>query len=172
MVGPVDETRDLPLDKGTRSTGSAEMPLKLDIVTIEKQAFSGDVDMVIAPGAEGELGILPRHAALITALSEGELRFKQGEEEHVFAIGGGYLEVLDDVVTVLADSAERAAEIDIARAEEARARAERMLKEGPADPVDRKIIEGALRRSKVRLRVARKRRAYPTPGVPPESGLT
>jgi F-type H+-transporting ATPase subunit epsilon len=134
------------------------MPLKLDIVTIERQVFSDEVDMVIAPGAEGELGILPQHASLITALNPGELRIKRGPEEQVFAIGGGYLEVLSNQVTVLADSAERADEIDIARAEEARTRAERLLEEGPSDPVDRSMIEGALRRSRVRLKVARKRR--------------
>ena len=146
------------------------MPLKLDIVTIERLAFSGEVDIVVVPGVEGELGILPRHAALITALSEGELRFRQGTEEYSFAIGGGYLEVLDNEVTVLADSAEHAAEIDVARAEEARARAERLLREGPSDPVDRSMIEGALRRSKVRLKVARRRRRFPpAPGAPPES---
>jgi len=146
------------------------MPLKLDIVTIERLAFSGDVDIVIAPGIQGELGILPRHAPLITALREGELRFRQGAEEHSFAIGGGYLEVLDNQVTVLADSAEQAAEIDLGRAEAARARAERLLQEGPTDPVDRSMIEGALRRSKVRLKVARKRRRFPpSPGAPPES---
>ncbi len=145
------------------------MPLRLDIVTIERLAFSGDVDIVIAPGVQGEMGILPRHAPLITALNAGELVFKQGDEEQVFAIGGGYLEVLDDRVTVLADSAEHAAEIDVARAEAARERAERLLKEGPADPVDRQMIEGALRRSRVRLKVARKRRRYPpSPGATPE----
>ena len=133
------------------------MPLQLDIVTIERQVFSDQVDMVIAPGVEGELGILPQHASLITALSEGELRVKQGPEEHSFAIGGGYLEVLKDQVTVLADTAEQAEEIDIARAQEARARAERLLEQGPTDPIDRSAIEGALRRSRVRLKVARRR---------------
>lgn len=143
------------------------MPLVLDIVTVERQVLSEEVDMVIAPGIEGELGILPRHAPLITALAEGELRVKQGEDESAFAIGGGYLEVLDDHITVLADSAEHAAEIDIARAEEARERAERLLAEGPSDPVDRKVIEGALRRSRVRLKVARKRRRSTLPDISP-----
>jgi F-type H+-transporting ATPase subunit epsilon len=137
------------------------MPLKLDIVTIERQVFSDDVDIVIAPGVEGELGILPQHAPLITALKEGELRIKQGPEEQSFAIGGGYLEVLNNQVTVLADSAEHAGEIDVARAGAARARAERLLAEGPPDPVDRSMIEGALRRSRVRLKVARRRRRFP-----------
>ncbi len=143
------------------------MPLVLDIVTVERQVLSEDVDMVIAPGVEGELGILPRHAPLITALAEGELRIKQGDDERTFAIGGGYLEVLDDQITVLADSAEYAEEIDIARAEEARERAERLLAEGPTDPVDRQVIEGALRRSKVRLKVARRRRRPTLPDLSP-----
>jgi F-type H+-transporting ATPase subunit epsilon len=133
------------------------MPLQLDIVTIERQVFSDRVDMVIAPGVEGELGILPQHASLITALTEGELRVKQGPEEQSFAIGGGYLEVLKDRVTVLADTAEQAEEIDVARAQEARARAERLLEQRPMDLIDRSAIEGALRRSRVRLKVARRR---------------
>ena len=143
------------------------MPLVLDIVTVERQVLSEEVDMVIAPGVQGELGILPRHAPLITALSEGELRIKQGEDERIFAIGGGYLEVLNDQITVLADSAEYAEEIDIARAEEARERAERLLAEGPADPVSRQVIEGALRRSRVRIKVARKRRRSTLPDLSP-----
>lgn len=145
------------------------MALKLDIVTIEREIFSGEVDMVIAPGVEGELGILPRHAPLITALSEGELRFRRASEEQSFAIGGGYLEVLGSQVTVLADSAEHAAEIDVTRAEAARERAERLLKEGPTDPVDRSMIVGALQRSRVRLKVARKRRRRPPRPPAPES---
>ncbi len=147
------------------------MPLRLDIVTIERLAFSGEVDMVVAPGVQGEFGILPRHAPLITSLSPGELRFKQGDVETLFAVGGGYLEVVGDQVTVLADSAEQAVEIDLERAEAARERAERLLAEGPTDPLDRRAIEGALRRSRVRLKVARKRRRYtPTrePGEPTE----
>jgi F-type H+-transporting ATPase subunit epsilon len=145
------------------------MPLKLDIVTIERRVFSGDVDMVIAPGVEGEFGILPSHAPLISALQEGELRVKSGAETQIFAIGGGYLEVLENTVTVLADTAENAAEIDIARAEAARERAEQLLKHGPTDAVDRSLIEGALRRSKVRLKVARKRRRFPPSGAPRDS---
>ena len=145
------------------------MTLRLDIVTIERIAFSGDVDIVIAPGVQGELGILPQHAPLITALEVGELRFKQGDQEQGFAIGGGYLEVLNNQVTVLADSAEQADEIDLARAEAARERAEHLLKEGPTDPVDRAVIEGALRRSRVRLKVGRKRRRYTPTGREPEA---
>jgi F-type H+-transporting ATPase subunit epsilon len=141
------------------------MAMRLDIVTIERRVFSGDVDMVVAPGIEGELGILPSHAPLITVLAPGVLRITQDEAQEVFAIGGGYLEVLDNRVTVLADTAEHSSEIDIARADEARERAERLLREGAPDTVDRSRIEGALRRSRVRLKVARRRRAgTPRPG--------
>ncbi len=133
------------------------MPLRLDIVTAERNVYSDDVDMVTAPGIEGELGILPRHAPLMTALQPGELRIRKGDEIEFFAIGGGFMEVRPDRVIVLADSAERADEIDIERAEAARQRAEKMLKEGvPEGQIE--VIEGALRRSRVRLKVARRRR--------------
>jgi F-type H+-transporting ATPase subunit epsilon len=131
--------------------------LRLDIVTIERAVTSDEVDMVIVPGVMGTLGILPHHAPLVTALEAGELRVKKGEEEERFAISGGFVEVLPDRVIVLADTAEQADEIDIARAEAARERAERLLKEGPP-PEELARIEGALRRSRVRLHVARRRR--------------
>src|SRR3972149_7955119 len=97
--------------------------LNLDIVTAERVVFSQEVDSVVAPGIEGELGILPKHAPLLTALNLGELRIKTGGEEITMAIGGGFLEVMPDKVVVLADSAERAEEIDLARAQEAQRRA-------------------------------------------------
>jgi len=139
------------------------MPIKLEIVTVERLVFSGDVDFVSAPGVMGTLGILPKHAPLMTALDVGELRFKRGDEEESFAIGGGFMEVLPDRVIVLADTAERAEEIDLERAEAARQRAEKLLKERPPG-VDVTAIEGALRRSRVRLKVGRRRRKrqYPT----------
>jgi F-type H+-transporting ATPase subunit epsilon len=136
--------------------------IKCDIVTVERLVYSDEVDMVIAPGIMGTLGILPKHAPLITALEEGELRLKKGEEEEQFAVTGGYMEVCPDRVIIMADAAERAAEIDEARAEAARQRAEQLLKEKPPD-VDRAAIEGALRRSRVRLKVARKRRRRTRP---------
>jgi F-type H+-transporting ATPase subunit epsilon len=131
--------------------------IKCDIVTVERLVYSDEVDMVVAPGTMGTLGILPKHTPLITALEAGELRLKKGEEEERFAVGGGYMEVRPDWVIVMADTAERADEIDEARAEAARQRAEQLLKERPPD-MDRAAIEGALRRSRVRLKVARKRR--------------
>jgi F-type H+-transporting ATPase subunit epsilon len=136
--------------------------IKCDIVTVERLVYSDEVDMVIAPGIMGTLGILPKHAPLITALEEGELRLKKGEEEERFAVTGGYMEVCPDRVIIMADAAERAEEIDEARAEAARQRAEQLLKEKPPD-VDRAAIEGALRRSRVRLKVARRRRRRTRP---------
>ena len=143
------------------------MPLKLEIVTQERRVYlADDVEMVIAPGSEGELGILPRHAPLITSLEEGVMRVKRaGGREEVLAIHGGFMEVLPDQVTVLADAAERAEEIDLARAEEARQRAEELMKQRREDKVDYAHAGTALRRSLVRLRAAegRRRRATPTP---------
>lgn len=138
------------------------MPVLCEIVTQERLVFSEEVDMVVAPGIEGELGILPNHSPLLTTLKIGELRIRKGGAEEYFAIGGGVLEVRPDKVTVLADVAERAGEIDIARAEEARQRAEEFMEEGPVgehiDPAAMAEITEALRRSQVRLKVARRRR--------------
>jgi len=133
-------------------------PIKLDIVTAEKSIFSEDVDMVIAPGVQGQLGILPHHTPLMTMLEPGELVIKKGGEEIYLAISGGFLEVRPDRVIVLADSAERAEEIDIARAEEARNRAQKRLEERYTPGVDAARAEAALRRSLIRLRIAEKRR--------------
>ena len=139
------------------------MPIKLEIVTVEGLLYSGDVDLVSAPGVMGTLGILPKHTALLTALEPGELRFIKGGEEESFAVGGGFLEVLPDRVIVLADTAERAEEIDLERAEAAGQRAEKLLKERPPE-VDMTVIEGSLRRSHIRLKVGRRRRKRPFPG--------
>jgi F-type H+-transporting ATPase subunit epsilon len=142
------------------------MPIRCEIVTQERLLYSEDVDMVIAPGSDGELGILPHHAPLLTALAFGELRLKRGGGEESFAIGGGILEVTPGKVTVLADSAERADEIDLARAEEARKRAEEMLTAGPpADEDSLAALDTALRRSNIRLKVARKRGGRGRPGA-------
>ena len=135
------------------------MTIKVQIITQEREVYNDEVDIVVAPGVEGEMGILPNHAPLISTLNYGELRLrKDGVEEH-FAIGGGVLEVRPDKVIVLADSAETADDIDIARAEEARQRAADYMREGPpTDPAAYAQLEAALRRSDVRLRVAKRRR--------------
>ena len=133
------------------------MTIKLDIVTAEQLVFSDDVDIVVAPGIDGELAVLPHHAPLMTMLQPGELRVRKGGEEIFMAITGGFLEVRPDRVTVLADAAERAEDIDAARAEEAKRRAEERLS-GKISETDTARAEAALRRSLLRLRVAEKRR--------------
>jgi F-type H+-transporting ATPase subunit epsilon len=133
------------------------MAIRLDIVTAEQLVFSDDVDIVVAPGIDGEMAILPRHAPLMTMLQPGELRVRKGGEETFMAITGGFLEVRPDRVTILADAAERAEEIDAARAEEAKRRAEERLS-GKISETDMVRAEAALRRSLLRLRIAEKRR--------------
>jgi F-type H+-transporting ATPase subunit epsilon len=132
------------------------MPLHLEIVTPEKRAFAGDVDEVIVPGTEGELGILPHHAPLMTILQAGELVVRKGGRDESLAISGGFLEVRPDRVIILADSAERAEEIDIARAEAARKRAEERLRGMTPGTVDETRAEAALRRAVARIAVADK----------------
>ena len=138
------------------------MPIRCDVVSVERIVFSDDVDMVLAPGIEGELGILPHHAPLMTALVPGEIVIrKTGQEDVLMAVGGGFMEVRPDRVTILADSAERAEEIDVARAEAARQSAQQLLSGRPSG-VDIVRAENALRRSQIRLKVARRRR----PSIP------
>ena len=132
--------------------------IRLDIVTAEGAVFSEDVDGVIAPGVEGQLGILPHHAPLMTTLRAGELRVKKGREEFSLAISGGFLEVRPDRVIVLADAAERAGEIDVARAEEAKRRAQERLSDRRVTELDEARAEAALHRSLARLKVAEARR--------------
>ena len=132
--------------------------LRLDIVTAERAVYSDEVDMVIASGVLGQLGILPRHAPLMTMLEPGELIAKKGSDEFGLVVSGGFLEVRPDRVIVLADTAERVEEIDIARAEEAKRRAEKHLVEKHAPGVDAARAEAALRSSLIRLKVVRRRR--------------
>jgi F-type H+-transporting ATPase subunit epsilon len=135
------------------------MSLNLEIVTVERLLYSDDVDMVVAPGIEGVLGILPNHTPLLTALDHGELIVrKEGEEELFFAVSGGYMDVQPHKVTVLADAAERADEISLERAREARDRAQRVIEAGGLSMDDLIRAEAALRRALVRLKVGQKRR--------------
>ncbi len=145
------------------------MPLQVDVVTIERQVYrADDVDMVIAPGIEGELGILARHEPVVTALKEGALQIVRGNARDVLAIGGGFLEVSHSRVVILADAAEHAEEIDVARAEAARRRAEQAVKDAPRHEDAEEALH-AMRRAAVRLDVAKKarRRAAdrPMPGA-------
>lgn len=133
------------------------MGIKLEVVTAEKVIFSDEVDIVVAPGESGQLGILPHHAPLMTILQPGELVARKGGEEYSLVITGGFLEARPDRVIVLADAAERAGEIDAARAEAAKIRAQEKLKAHPA-PADAAVAEAALRRALARLRVVEKRK--------------
>jgi len=128
--------------------------IRLDIVTAERMVHSDDVDLVVAPGSEGQLGILPHHTPLMTTLLPGEVRIKKGNEELLLAITGGFLEVRPDRVVILADAAERAEEIDVDRAEAARKRAQERLLQQRELGIDGARAEAALRRSLARLRVA------------------
>ena len=140
--------------------------LKLEIVTAERLVYSDEVDIVVAPGIEGQLGILPHHAPLVTMLQAGEVLFRKGGEETVMAVSGGFLEVRPDRVLILADAAERVEEIDIERAEAAKRRAEEQLAARPAD-LDASRAQAALQRSIARLKVAERvrRRRMPRPGA-------
>ena len=130
--------------------------LKVDIVTAERVVYSEDVEAVIAPGIEGQLGILPHHAPLMTILQAGELVVRRGGQEDIMAITGGFLEVRPDRVIILADAAERAEEIDIERAEAAKKRAEERICARGAPGFDPARCEASLRRAMTRLTVAEK----------------
>ncbi len=146
------------------------MPIRCEVVSVERLVYDDDVDMVLAPGIEGQLGILPQHAALMTALAPGEVVIrKAGQEELHLAVGGGFLEIRPDRITILADTAEKAEEIDIERAEAARVRAQQRISEHPAD-VDIRRAEYALKRSQIRLKVANRSRRTMPPRPGPGGG--
>jgi F-type H+-transporting ATPase subunit epsilon len=139
--------------------------IRLDFVSQDHAVFSGDVWEIIAPGSEGQLGILPKHAPLMTILTPGEVIVKrEGQEDLYFVVSGGWMEVRPDKVTILARTAELPEEIDVDRAEAARARAEQLLAEG-APREELPGIEMALKRSRIRLKVGR-RRGWRPDGTP------
>jgi len=137
--------------------------LRLEIITAERHVFADDVNAVVAPGIEGQLGILPHHAPLMTILQSGELLIRKDNEETYMALTGGFLEVRPDKAIILADTCERVEEIDVSRAEAAKSRAEELL-QGRPPKLDSARAEAALRRSLIRLRVAERRRRRPKPG--------
>jgi F-type H+-transporting ATPase subunit epsilon len=144
------------------------MPLTVEIVTAERSALSEEgVDEVVVPGIDGELSVLPMHAPLLTMIKPGVMLIKRGNDETEMAITGGFLEVRDDRVTILADAAERADEIDVTRAEDARRRAEAQLERREAD-VDLVRAAAELQKALIRLKVAerRRRRSGTRPGPP------
>jgi F-type H+-transporting ATPase subunit epsilon len=131
--------------------------LEVEIVTGERLILREEsVDMVVAPGGAGALGILPQHAPLVTTLAYGELRIKKGSEEQSILVYGGFMEVAEDKVLVLADSAERAEEVDVERAENARRRAESSIANRQST-MDLEEAQASLRRANLRLRVGQRR---------------
>jgi len=135
------------------------MPIRCEIVSQDRTIFEGEADIVVLPGREGEMGILPNHAPLLTTLSFGVIRVRLDDKEDVYTVSGGIAEVQPDIVIILADSAENIAEIDENRAEAARERAEKYLAEGPPPDTDAYLrMEAALRRSKLRLDAVRRYR--------------
>ncbi len=135
------------------------MPIRVEIVSQDRMVYEGDADVVVVPGVEGEMGILPKHAPLLSTLRFGILKVRYEGEELDFAIAGGVVEVQPDLITILADVAENVEEIDISRAEAAKNRAEEMLRAGPPVDTDEYLaMEAALRRSNLRLEAARRYR--------------
>jgi len=139
------------------------MPIRCEIVSQDRMVYEGEADMVIVPGTDGQMGILPRHAPLLSTLKYGILTVRyQGREEH-FTVAGGVVEIQPDIITVLADAAENVREIDIARAEAARQRAQEHLEKGPPPDTDAYLaMEAALKRSNLRLEAARRFGRSPT----------
>lgn len=134
------------------------MPLHIEVITPERKVYEDDVDMVIAPGTEGYLGILPHHAPLLTGLGPGEFRVKKGGTEEVLAVFGGFMDVRGDRVVVLTEAAEHAEEIDVQQAQEARERARQALEAGTLNAADEARARAALQRELIRVRVAERRR--------------
>lgn len=134
------------------------MTLHLEIVTPERMAYSDDVDMVLVPGIEGEMGILPHHTPLVSLLGLGELRIRKGGQEETFAIAGGFLQVRPDKVVVMAETASLATEIDLERAQEARREAQRALESGFHEGADLASARAAMQQALLHIRVAERHR--------------
>lgn len=133
------------------------MSLLLEIVTPERLAYSETVDSVVLPGSEGELGVLPHHAPLVSTLGIGELRIRKGGQEESFAIVGGFLQVRPDKVVVMAETADMASEIDLETAQQARRDAEKALESGYHEAADLAMARAALQQALLRIRVAERR---------------
>ena len=133
------------------------MTLHLEIVTPERLAYEDDVDMVLVPGIDGELGILPHHTPLVSLLGVGELEIRKGSTSESFAIAGGFLQVRPDKVVVMAETADLASDIDLEKAQEARREAERMLETGFHEGADLAAARAQLQQALMRIRVAERR---------------
>ena len=145
------------------------MPMLLEITTAERQVFGEEVDMVIAPGVDGQLGILPHHAPLMTMLQPGELTIRKGGADTFFAVTGGFMEVLGDRVIILADACEHSEEINEERAQEAMRRAQERIASRPAEMQMERAL-ASLRRAQARLDTVRRRRNRAGSPLPPSVG--
>jgi F-type H+-transporting ATPase subunit epsilon len=136
------------------------MTIRCEIVSQDRTVFQGDVDIVVLPGAAGEMGILPHHAPVLTTLKYGVIKVRRNNKEELFAVAGGVAEVQPSIITILADAAENIEEIDIVRAKAAKKRAEDALANlSPEEDRDSYLVmEAALRRSNLRLDVVRRYR--------------
>ena len=136
------------------------MTIRCEIVSQDRTVFQGDVDIVVLPGAAGEMGILPHHAPVLTTLKYGIIKVRRNNKEELFAVAGGVAEVQPTIITILADAAENIEEIDIVRAKAAKKRAEDALANlSPEEDRDAYLVmEAALRRSNLRLDVVRRYR--------------
>lgn len=131
--------------------------LKLDIISQEKHLTSREVDMVLAPSMQGQIGILPGHISLFSSLVNGELVLVEGTKQEVFAVAGGFLDVNQDRVTVLANSAIHAQDIDVKQVEAAQARAKKAMREQELPEREMRLAEADLRRAILELKVAKRR---------------
>lgn len=133
------------------------MTIRCEIVSQDRPVYEGDVDIVVLPGTDGEMGILPHHAPLLTTLKFGLIKVRTRNDEQVFTVAGGVAEVQPTIVTVLADAAENVEEIDVSRAEAAKQRAAQALSSVKPEDVDAFLaLEAALRRSNLRLDAAKR----------------
>jgi F-type H+-transporting ATPase subunit epsilon len=136
------------------------MTIRCEIVSQDRMVFEGDVDIVVLPGSDGEMGILPHHAPLLTTLNYGIIKVRQKSQEYLFTVAGGVAEIQPSIVTVLADAAENIQEIDMARAEAARQKAEEALGKVSAEDADAyEKLEAALHRSNLRLDAVKRYRS-------------
>ncbi len=140
--------------------------MRLEIITAERQVYADDVELVVAPGMEGQLGILAHHAPLMTALQPGEILIRKEGVDNYLAVTGGFMEVIGNTVTILADACERSEEIDEDRAQAAVDRA-REEQSQPGAGLQLERVAASLRRAEVRLNVARRRRPRPGLGAGP-----
>ncbi len=142
------------------------MPIRCEIVSQDRTVFEGDVDIVIVPGVNGEMGILPNHSPLLSTMSIGVIKVRYSGQEEIFTVTGGLVEIQPTIVTILADAAEHVSEIDVSRAQAAKNRAQDLLEQGPPPNTDAYLaLEAALRRSNLRLEAVRKYRGSRQPGV-------